>query len=183
MNVLRLHCLQRFGRRHVETGQLERVEPDAHGVFSAKQGGLAYTRHAAQILQYVGGGKTAQVEGIAALIGGINSEKHQKIAPRFGDGDALSAHFFRQSRFNAFDPVLRFHRCNIEIGAGRESQRQREGAGGVAARFEIEQMLQPVHFLLDQRGHRILHNFRTSAWIDSGDCQGGRGDIGILRNR
>ena len=64
LHVLRLHRAQRLARRHGETGQFQRVQPQAHGVFRAEQIGLAHARHAAQIFQHVGGGETAQVDGI-----------------------------------------------------------------------------------------------------------------------
>ena len=134
LRVLRFDGVAHIAWHQTVIAQLERIEPDAHGVLGAEHAHLAHAGHARQWI----------LHGAAQVIGNIDvgvspgrvveADDHQEIRLRFAHRDAKLRHFLWQQRKRLLHLVLDLNLGDIRIGAGRERRADADIAGGIAAR-------------------------------------------------
>ena len=123
LHILRLHGADHVGRLQAVIVQLERIEPDAHGILRAEDAGVADARHARDRVLHLGGNEVGNVDiGVAAAIV-IDADHHDEIRRVLDHHHALLLHGCGQQRHGRLHLVLHLHLGDVGIGAGRERRR------------------------------------------------------------
>jgi len=111
--------------RQAEGSQAGGIEPDADGVFAAAENDdIAHAVEPQKLLADPQVHVVGDIQLVVALIGRQQMHHHEEVAGLLGRGDALAAHFFRQTRLGDGDAVLHLHLRSIQIGARPEGDGQ-----------------------------------------------------------
>src|SRR6185437_16199755 len=108
---------------------------------------------------------------------------HHQVGRAFVDRDADVAHIDGKARLRNRHTILHLHLCDIEIGAELEGHRNRETPVAGRIRRQVDHVFDAIDLLLDGRDHGGGHDVGARAGILTRHGDGGRGDLGILRNR
>ena len=166
LNVLRFHRLRNVGRGYLQSGHLDRVQPNPHGVLFQRHHlsrGNAFHAHdrVLHILFHV------VVQLHLAQRGFVRHEGvfDQHAAVAFRDGDALSGHVRGQHRVRLLDRVLQVHHCDIRVGPALERDCAFVRAVVAACRGEVQQVFHAVDLVFDRHGDRLCDHLATCAGI------------------
>ena len=180
-----LRVLPRDGVRDVARHQgvfhqLVRVEPDAHGVVRPEQTCLADTGHPLQRVVQRAVDVVAEVVGAQPVVGGDESDDHQKAGRCLVDRDAVRLNHLRQLGGDELQFVLHLHLSDVGVGAALEGEGDRCLSGRGRSGRHVVEVVDAGHALFDDLGHRILHRLGIGAGVGGGDADGRRSDLRIL---
>ncbi|KAF5044628.1 hypothetical protein DSECCO2_489730 [anaerobic digester metagenome] len=175
------------GGGHVGRGQAVGVqpvgvEPDAHGVLGSEQGDLAHALHATQPVEDVGGHVVGQLRPVHGAVLGHETQDLHEVLDGLGDLHALGLHFLGQQGHGQLQLVLNLDLGDVGVGAGLEGQGDGGLARGLAGRGHIVEVVDALHLLLDDLGHRVFKRLGRRAGVGRADGHGRRGDGRVLRD-
>jgi hypothetical protein len=182
LGILRLDRRRDIGRRQLVFLQLERIQPDPHGVAGAED---IDTADAFQTLDGVfdlGGEDVAKVDGITFPIRGDERADHQDAGCRARNLDTGLLHDIGQLRLNKLQLVLHLNLRDVGKDAVAEGEGDRRSARA-RGRTHICKVVEAGHAVFNNRRHRLLDRFGTRAVIARRDLNSGRSDLRILRDR
>ena len=119
-----------------------------------------------------GVGVVAEVERAMRAVRRSQRHDHQEVGSGFADLDALTAHFLGQPRLDAAQPVLDVDLSEVDVGAALEGDGDRRRAVRGRRRAHVEEIVDAVHLLLDDRGDVLLERRGVGAGV--GDVDGDR---------
>ena len=161
-----------------------RIEPDAHGVIArSEHDDRADAVDARDCVRDLERSVVGDEQRVARFVGRIQVHDHHQVGRALVHRHADVAHIGRQARLRDSDAVLHLHLGNIEIGADVKGDRDREAAVRRRVRRKIDHVLDAVDLLFDRRDHGRGHHVGAGARVLSGYRDGGRRDLGILRDR
>jgi len=182
LGVLRADRVVDVGRGQVETDQLLRVDPDAHGPFGAVQLRLAHAVQALEFVHYVAREVIAERYVIELAVTGGQGHQQQETRGDFFYLQALLGHRLGQAWLHGLEPVLHIDLGHFWVGAGLEGG----GDGGrtqAALGFEVQQVIGAVKLLLDQADHAFIQGLGRGAGVHRVDLDFRRRHVGVLGHR
>ena len=160
------------------------VQPDPHAVLArAEDGHVAHARQPRDDVAQVDPGIVAQEQTVVAAVGGVEVDDLQDGGGNLlGDGPLL-LHVERQLGQGGGDSVLHQYLGHVEVGAHLEGDDELVGAVARARGLHVEHVLDAVDLLLDRQRDRVGHDTGARPGVAGRDLHGGRGDLGVLRDR
>jgi hypothetical protein len=170
-------------RLQPEIVQLERIQPDAHGVLRAEHLDIADPGNPADRVLHMADDEVGDIDIVVAAADIIDRDDENEVRLGFGDSDALLLHFGGQDRHRLLQFVLDLDLGDVGIGAGIEGGGDGDGPGGGRGGGEIQQVIDAGELLFDHLRHGILQGLGIGAGIDGIDHHRRRRDHGILLDR
>ncbi|MNY05466.1 hypothetical protein D3C86_1381890 [compost metagenome] len=167
----------------VEAHQLGGIHPDPHGARRREQLELAHAGHARDRVLHVARDVVGQRRLVQRPILGRQRHDHQEAGTGLLVLQALLLHGPGQLRYHVRHAVLHVNLSQVRVGARREGGGDGGRAVGIADRLVIDQALGAVELVFDDTGDRFRHFLGRSARVGSGDRDGRRGHVGVLRHR
>ena len=182
--VLPAQRRQHVAGREVARRRLVRIEPDAHRIVArAEHPHVADTVDPGEHISDLQGRVVRDVQLVARAVRRAEMDHHQHVGRVLAHRDAASADVLGQARLGDRDAVLDQDLGDVEVGPEREGDGERQLA--VAGRLgdHVEHVVDAVDLLLERRRHGFADDLGGGAGIARGDLDGGRGDLGVLRDR
>ena len=141
LHVLGLYGGADIGRHQAEILQLERVQPDAHGILRAEHPGVADAGHAADLVGHAACDEVRHVHIVVAAGIVIDADDDDEAGLVLDHGNADLLHLGGQLRHGGLHLVLHLHLGGVRIGARREGDGDADRTIGVRGGREIEQVV------------------------------------------
>jgi hypothetical protein len=116
----------------------------------------------------LGGDVVAQVVLIVAAVDRFQSDDESKVPRRLGDRQTLLLDFQGQQSGRRLQLVLYLHLGGVGVGSLGKGHGDRGRARRVAGRGEVDQVVEPLHLLLDDLSGGVLERLGVGAWEDRG---------------
>ena len=169
--------------RQAALGDLLRVKPDPHGVFTtAKNLHLAHTLDTRQSVFHVQHRVVAQVVHVVAVVGRHQVHHHRQVGCTLHGGDAQAAHFLGQARLGLRDAVLHQLLGLVRVGAELESDGECHRAIGCGLAAHVEHAFDTVDAFFQRRGDGFGNHLGVGAGVLGAHHDGGRCHFGVFRN-
>ena len=166
-----------------KAGQLDGIDPDAHGPLGAKQLHLPNARNTLQLRLNIARGVVTQGGRVDVRVGRRQNGKEQKVGARLVHPHPLLGHHRGQAWRSAGQAVLYIHLRQVGIGAGLKTDRHRAGAIGLGHRLHVNHAGRAVHLALNHRQHAVLQRLGRGPRISGANHHAGRGHRRVLGNR
>ncbi len=180
--VLRLDGRGNIARHERVFGKLVRIQPDAHGIASTENAGIANAFDAFQRIVERAVDIISQVVRRQLFVRRDKADDHQKAFGRLAHRDPGALHDLRQLRLDELQLVLHLHLRHIRIGRAGEGQRDRCGPGRGRVGRHVIQIIDTGHALFDHLGNRVFDSFGIRTRIGGADAHRGWCDLRILRD-
>ena len=183
-DVLRADRQRDVAGRDAESRHSQRIHPNSHAVIGAADDlGVADSRDPCYGVDDHRVGIVVDGQFVERCVRREEADGEQKIRRARAHRDTLLRHRGRQPRQRQLHPVLNVDLGYVRIGADLERDAQRVGAGVRRGRRHVEHVLDSVHRRLQRRADSIGDFFGARPRKGCRDCNGWRGDLGILRHR
>ena len=167
--------------RQAALGDLLRVKPDPHGVFTtAKNLHLAHTLDTRQPVFHVQHRVVAQVVHVVAVVGRHQVHHHRQVGCTLHGGDAQAAHFLGQARLGLRDAVLHQLLCLVGVGAELEGHGQGHHTVGGGLAAHVEHAFHAVDGFFQRRCHGLSDHLGVGARVLCAHHHGGRRDFRVF---
>ncbi len=184
LHILLLDRLDNILRGQSARGNLVRIKPEAHRIFSRPEDiDIADAVDPSELIANLEERVIAGEDRIERSIGRNQVHDHGDIGRLLFRRHADALHLGRQRGNGDGHTILHEHLRRIEIGAELESDVQRHVAVARALRRHVEHVLDAVDLLLDRRGNRFRDHLGIAARVVGRDLNGRRRDLRILRDR
>ena len=174
-------------------GDLLGVQPDAHGVVAgAEQVHVAHPRQPGDLVAHLQQQVVGLVERVVARLArlgvverrvAVELHDERDVGAALADVDAEAPDLLGQPRLGDGDAVLHLHLGRVEVRAELERDGQAQLPVVRRVRAHVEHVLDAVDLLLDRRRDGVGDHLRVGAGVAGADDDGGRDDLGVLRDR